>query len=79
MMEVEKTELEYRAGNSDKVYIATIMEYDNGHQVVFTYGKRYNVTGRSVKPDHPVTYPEARAIAKQMIDKKLKKGYVPMS
>ena len=78
-MEVDKTKLEYRAGNSDKVYIATIMKYDNGHQVVFEYGKRYNVTGRIVKPNSPVTYPEARSIYDEMIHKKLKKGYVPQS
>ena len=78
-MELERTELEYREGNSDKVYTAALMEYDNGHQVVFEYGKRHNLVGRIVKPDQPVSLQKARTIFKEMIDKKLKKGYVPMS
>lgn len=78
-MEVERTELEYRSDRSDKVYTASIMEYDNGHQVVFRYGKRHNLVGRIVKPDQPVSLQQARIIYQEMINKKLKKGYVPMS
>jgi len=75
-MEVEKTELEYRDGNSDKVYNAYIMKYDDGYQVVFTYGKRYNANNRISKPDHAVSYAEASAIYNEMVAKKRKKGYV---
>jgi bifunctional non-homologous end joining protein LigD len=78
-MEIERTALEYRKGSSDKIYIASIRKYDNGHQVVFEYGKRYNIIGRSIKPSKPVTYPEARSIYDEMIHKKLKKGYVLQS
>jgi predicted DNA-binding WGR domain protein len=79
-MEIESTQLEFREGNSDKVYTATIMENDGGHHVVFLYGRRHNLTGRIVKPSSgSVSYQEARGIYKDMIDKKLKKGYVPMS
>lgn len=79
--EVERTELEYREGTSDKVYTAAIMEYDNGHQVVFEYGKRHNLVGRVVKPDSAegVSYQKALSIYHEMINKKLKKGYVPMN
>jgi predicted DNA-binding WGR domain protein len=78
-MEIERTELEYREGTSDKMYTAAIMEYDNGHQVVFEYGKRHNLVGRIVKPDQPVSYQRALTIYTEMINKKLKKGYVPMN
>ena len=78
-MEVERTDLEYREGTSDKVYIAIINKYDDGHQVEFRYGRRWQTHNRITKPTTPVSYPEARAIYDEMINKKLKKGYVPMS
>lgn len=76
---IEKTKLEFREGSSDKVYIATVMQYDDGHQVIFEYGKRNNVNNRIVKPSSPVSVQEALAIYYETINKKLKKGYVPLT
>ena len=75
-MEVERTELEYREGNSDKVYIVALLQYDNGYQVEFQYGRRYNVGNRSVKPNHAVPFGVAKALYEETIHKKRKKGYV---
>jgi predicted DNA-binding WGR domain protein len=75
-VEVEKTELEYRDGTSDKVYIATLYKIDEKYQVMFSYGRRYNVNNHSMKPEQPVTYGEAVGIYNQQVAKKRKKGYV---
>lgn len=75
-VEVEKTELEFREGSSDKVYIAILYKIDDLYQVKFSYGKRFNVNNHSMKPEQPVTYGEAVGIYNQQVAKKRKKGYV---
>jgi hypothetical protein len=74
----EKTELEYRDNNSDKLYTAMIYKgEDDLHYVLFTYGKRYGYQNRVEKHFHTgVPYGEALGIYQEMVDKKLKKGYV---
>jgi len=78
--EVERTELEFREGSSDKVYIAILLKDENEqYRVRLRYGKRYNVNIDAFKPklnEDPVSYGEALGLYNQMIDKKRKKGYV---
>ena len=75
--EVERTELEYRAGSSDKVYIAILEKNeDNAYRVTFRYGKRWQVNNTICKPESgTIPYGEAKYIYEDMISKKLKKGY----
>lgn len=73
--EVERTELEFREGSSDKVYIAILHKIDDGYQVEFRYGRRYNVNNSSRKPAGPVPYGSALMIYNEQVDKKLRKGY----
>ena len=75
MEEVERTELEYREGTSDKVYIAILFKQGDGYRVKFSYGKRWNVNNHSHEPETEVSYGEAHAIYQKKIDQKLKKGY----
>lgn len=77
MTEVERTELEYRDGNSDKVYIAILYKIEeDGYRVKFSYGRRHNVNNHSFEPSSPVSYGEAQGIYQKKVDQKLKKGYV---
>ena len=74
--EEERTELEYRDGNSDKMYIAIIHKIGDGYKVEFKYGKRYQVGNSSFKPNEPVPYGEVLGMYNEQIQKKRKKGYV---
>jgi len=76
--EVERTELEFREGSSDKVYTAIMYkDEDGGYRVLFKYGSRYNAHNRNDKHFYEgVPYGEALGIYHEMIDKKRKKGYV---
>lgn len=78
LSQVEKTELEYRAGCSDKLYTAMLYKSEEGkYYVLFTYGKRYGYQNRNEKYWFKgMLYGEAIGIYQEMIDKKLKKGYV---
>lgn len=73
--EVEKAELEFREGSSDKVYIAILFKQGDGYRVKFSYGKRWNVNNHSHEPAEEVSYGEAQAIFQKKVDQKLKKGY----
>ncbi len=78
LSQVEKTELEYRVGGSDKLY--TVMIYkgtDDLYYLLFTYGKRYGYQNRNEKHFYEgMSYGKALSIYQEVVDKKLKKGYV---
>lgn len=75
MIEVERTELEYRDGNSDKVYIAILNKLDEDqYQVIFKYGRRYNVNNEVKKP--VMSFGDAQGVYQKQINQKLAKGYV---
>jgi predicted DNA-binding WGR domain protein len=78
MEEVERTELEYREGSSDKVYIVILYKTeDDQYQVKFSYGRRYQVNNHSMKPtEGPTTHGNAMGIYLKQIEAKRKKGYV---
>jgi len=79
LTEVEKTELEFREGSSDKVYIARLMKQsDDLYRVIFKYGRRHNVHNVIFNPKMEkdgVPFGVAKAIYEEMVHKKLKKGY----
>ena len=68
--------LEFRQGNSDKMYAAIVLKFgDLGYKVHFKYGKRHAMHNTYLEPAEPTHYGDAMLIYQKMIDKKIKKGY----
>jgi len=72
---MEHITLYYRQGSSDKVYAASIQPKDDGHLVLFQYGRRGAALQSGQKTSRPVTYGEAKTIYDKLIREKLAKGY----
>lgn len=76
--EVEKTELEFVRGSSNKLYTAILLKGDGGYRLQFKYGARYGTKQSNFKPKlelPTVTYGEASLLYHKQIEAKLKKGY----
>jgi bifunctional non-homologous end joining protein LigD len=71
-------ELEFREGNSDKVYRAAIEAADNGFVVTFAYGRRGATLNTGTKTQQPVTFEEASRIYDKLVRSKTAKGYKPV-
>lgn len=74
---VESVNLFYRAGSSDKVYQASIVESDGGYLVNFAYGRRGGTLKAGTKTNEPVPLEKARGVFEKLVASKTSKGYQP--
>ncbi len=74
---VESISLYFQAGNSDKVYNASIEETDGKYVVNFSYGRRGSALKSGTKTNSPVYLEDAKLIYNKLVNEKTKKGYVP--
>lgn len=72
---VNKADLYFCEGSSDKVYHAFIAENNGGYVVGFSYGRRGARLTEGYKTDSPVSLPEATKIFEKLVLSKTKKGY----
>lgn len=72
---VESISLYFQAGNSDKVYHASIEEVDGKYVVNFSYGRRGSALKSGTKTNSPVLLEDAKLIYNKLIKEKTKKGY----
>jgi bifunctional non-homologous end joining protein LigD len=75
MSVIEKADLWYREGSSDKVYHATLEEIGSGYVVNFSYGRRGSALKNGSKTSSPTTLSEARKIYERLVSEKTSKGY----
>ncbi|MEI6536590.1 MAG: WGR domain-containing protein [Verrucomicrobiaceae bacterium] len=71
----QSASLEYREGNSDKVYYAALEPKNEGYIVTFAYGRRGNTLNNGIKTSYPVSHAEATKVFDKLIASKLAKGY----
>ena len=76
-MAIISTALQFREGNSDKVYHAAVEEKDGGHVVTFAYGRRGSTLTTGTKTQAPVSLAEATKIHDKLVASKVAKGYRP--
>jgi bifunctional non-homologous end joining protein LigD len=74
---IQSTSLEYREGNSDKEYHASIEPRGEGYIVTFAYGRRGSTLTTGSKTAHPVSLEEATKDFDKLVKSKLAKGYKP--
>lgn len=72
---LQSASLEYREGNSDKVYHAAIEPRGEGYIVSFAYGRRGNTLTTGAKTQHPVSLAEATKAFTKLVASKTAKGY----
>lgn len=72
---VRRTKLQFREGNSDKVYEADLCETGDKFLVNFRYGRRGAELKEGTKTTSPVALAEAEKIFQKLIDEKKRKGY----
>ena len=72
---VESISLYFKAGNSDKVYNASIEEIDGKYLVNFSYGRRGSALKSGTKTNSPVYLQDAKIIYEKLVNEKTKKGY----
>jgi len=69
--------LNYKEGNSDKVYQVAITESTAGYVVNYSYGRRGCTLSAGTKTQTPVSLEMAQAIFQKLVQAKLAKGYKP--
>lgn len=72
---MQKINLYYKDGKSDKVYHAQIEAKDEGYIVPFQYGRRGTTLATGVKTKEPVTLEKAESILASLKKEKMGKGY----
>jgi bifunctional non-homologous end joining protein LigD len=72
---MDKINLYYKDGKSDKVYHAQIVEKDGGYIVPFQYGRRGTTLATGEKTKEPVTLEKAQSILASLYKEKTGKGY----
>lgn len=76
MSVIEKADLWFREGTSDKVYHATIERVDStGYVVNFAYGRRGSTLKTGTKTTSPVSLYEAQKVYQKLVNEKTSKGY----
>jgi bifunctional non-homologous end joining protein LigD len=70
--------LHYREGSSDKVYQASLVEFNGLWEIHFAYGRRGAAMATGKKTLTPVPKAEAMRIWDRLIAEKMKKGYREM-
>jgi|SRR5215471_5256694 len=72
----EKTTLYFRQDNSDKVYVAELLEQGEGFIVNFAYGRRGSTMTTGTKTKEAIPEVNARRIYNKLIQEKKAKGYI---
>ena len=72
---LEKNTLSYKEGTSDKVYIASLIQEEQGFLVNFEFGKRGTKLQTGTKTLSPVDEVSARKIFDKIVSEKKAKGY----
>lgn len=73
---IDQVSLEFREGNSDKVYEVDLCEVGPDQRVVnFRYGRRGATLREGTKTPTPVSPPEAKRLFDDLVASKTKKGY----
>lgn len=72
---IDKADLWYCEGTSDKVYHTTIETCGSGYVVNFAYGRRGSTLKTGTKTSAPVSLPEARKVYERLVNEKTSKGY----
>lgn len=75
MSVIDRTDLWFRGGSSDKVYQAEITKQGSGYVVNFAYGRRGSNLKTGSKTTNPVSLSDARKIYDKLIAEKTSKGY----
>ncbi|MBS1796597.1 MAG: WGR domain-containing protein [Acidobacteria bacterium] len=70
-----QTKLQFREGNSDKVYEVDLCESGSQYVVNFRYGRSGAELKEGTKTVAPVTLAEAQKIFQKLVDEKTRKGY----
>lgn len=74
---MEKADLFYKDGSSDKEYHCQIEPKGKGYLVNFSYGRRGSTLTTGTKTAKPVTLEEAKKIFDKLVKEKQAKGYSP--
>lgn len=72
---LEKADLFFKEGSSDKVYHATIEKADSGFVVNYAYGRRGNTLKTGTKTASPLSEAKAREVFDKLVREKTGKGY----
>lgn len=75
MSVIDRTDLWYQAGSSDKVYQAEILQKGSGYVVNFAYGRRGSNLKSGTKTASPVSLSKAQEVYDKLIAEKTGKGY----
>ena len=70
-----QTKLQFKQGNSDKIYEVDLCESGDQYFVNFRYGKRGAELKEGTKTSAPVGLAEAQKIFQKLVDEKTRKGY----
>src|SRR5687768_11270440 len=70
-----QTKLQFKEGNSDKVYEVDLCEAGEKYLVNFRYGRRGTELKEGTKTTVPVSLTEAEKIFQKLVDEKTRKGY----
>lgn len=70
-----QTKLQFKEGNSDKVYEVDLCESGDQYLVNFRYGRRGAELKEGTKTGVPVSLAEAEKIFQKLVDEKSRKGY----
>ena len=70
-----QTKLQFKEGNSDKVYEVDLCEVGEKFVVNFRYGRRGTDLKEGTKTTNAVDFEEAEKIFQKLVDEKTRKGY----
>ncbi|HEY8563247.1 MAG TPA: HEAT repeat domain-containing protein [Pyrinomonadaceae bacterium] len=70
-----QTKLQFKEGNSDKIYEVDLCEAGDKYFVNFRYGRRGAELKEGTKTIAPVGFAEAEKIFQKLVDEKTRKGY----
>lgn len=74
---IERADLYFTDGKSDKVYHCQLFEVDGGFTVEFQYGRRGSALQAGTKTANPVDEASARKTFDKLVKEKTGKGYTP--
>lgn len=76
---IERADLFYKEGTSDKVYHATLEKSGGGYVVNYAYGRRGSALKTGTKTSSPLSQLKAREVFEKLVSSKTIKGYQYMS
>ena len=74
---IDRADLFFTEGSSDKEYHAQLIERDGGYVVDFQYGRRGAALQSGTKTASPVDLAKARKVFDKLVAEKMAKGYTP--